>query len=78
MNLFCRAKATKPGKGQSVKACFSSTGNMLQISDRKRESSRALNQSINNLYLESIQIYMNMYRNLEHIEALNINQLKNT
>ena len=42
MNLFRRAKTTKPGKDQSIKACFSSTGNMLQISDRKRESSRAL------------------------------------
>ena len=41
MNLFCRAKTTKPGKDRSIKASFSSTGNMLQISDRKRESSRA-------------------------------------
>ena len=42
MNLFGRAKITKPGKDQSVKVCFLSTGNMLQISDRKRESSRTL------------------------------------
>ena len=42
MNLFCHAKTDKPGKDQSIKACFSSTGNMSQISDRKHESSRVL------------------------------------
>ena len=42
MNLFCRTKTTKPGKDQSIKACFLKHSNMLQISDRKRESSRAL------------------------------------
>ena len=43
MNLFCSAKTTKPGKNKSIKACFfSSTGNMFQISDRKRESSWVL------------------------------------
>ena len=68
MNLFCRAKTTRLRINQS-RLVFSSTGSMLQISDRKRESSRALEdickgESFNHFNLAAKKIFQGRFTKL--------------